>query len=181
MMTPQELGHKLYMEMQYETERYWPATRHHQRAMDLLVQGADPNYDFKGFTVLMAASLRGDAELCRELIMAGAEKDILYRGKHDAAFYARSGRHLQLAEWLEQAHAPVWNIFDTESVARSTTNEKLGLKLTQIFNFTTRERVTLQERTADGQISPPCVEKFDTLPPQQVERAEKRFKHLLGC
>lgn len=68
----------------------------------LAAKGIDlNNKDFYGCTALIWAAVSGDFESVKLLLSLGADKTILSKNGHNAAFYARREGHIEMAEYIE--------------------------------------------------------------------------------
>jgi hypothetical protein len=72
----------------------------------LLQAGADPEVPFGGQTPLMKAAAFGSMTLVKRLLTAGARVDTVDEKGKDAAAYARSRRHRELAAFLAGSSSP---------------------------------------------------------------------------
>lgn len=71
-----------------------------------------------------------------------------------------------------------WALMGTTSVARVTSSPVINRKLTEIFNFESRERVQITENLKTGVETIGRPEKFDSLAPATIRRAEEMMKSL---
>lgn len=80
----------------------------------------------------------------------------------------------------ESALAPGenWALMSKTSVAHVTTSEAIGRKLTEIFNFHSRERVIITENLVTGAETIGTAEPFDRISPETVQRAQKMLTQL---
>lgn len=73
-----------------------------------------------------------------------------------------------------------WSLAGKNSVARTATYPSLGRKLTEIFNFESRERLTITENMNLGSETMSPQESFDTIGEDALLRALKEFRRLGG-
>ncbi|MEZ0260818.1 MAG: hypothetical protein ACAH80_07400 [Alphaproteobacteria bacterium] len=73
-----------------------------------------------------------------------------------------------------------WALMSKTSVAHVTSSLAIGRKLTEIFNFESRERVQITENLKTGAESIGKPERFDDLAEGAVTRAEEMLKQLNG-
>ena len=71
-----------------------------------------------------------------------------------------------------------WALMSKTSVAHVTTSEAIGRKLTEIFNFHSRERVIITENLVTGAETIGTAEPFDRISPETVQRAQKMLTQL---
>ncbi len=71
-----------------------------------------------------------------------------------------------------------WALMSKTSIAHVTTAEAIGRKLTEIFNFESRERVLITENLKTGAENMGKPEAFDTLTEGSIKAAETMLKQL---
>lgn len=71
-----------------------------------------------------------------------------------------------------------WALMSDTSVAHVTSSDVIGRKLTEIFNFESRERVIITENLKTGAESVGQPESFDKISPVTLKRAEDMLKSL---
>ncbi len=71
-----------------------------------------------------------------------------------------------------------WALMSKTSIAHVTTAEAIGRKLTEIFNFESRERVLITENLKTGAENMGKPEGFDTLNETSIKAAESMLKQL---
>lgn len=71
-----------------------------------------------------------------------------------------------------------WALMSKTSIAHVTTAEAIGRKLTEIFNFESRERVLITENLKTGAENMGKPEGFDTLNETSIKTAEAMLKQL---
>lgn len=71
-----------------------------------------------------------------------------------------------------------WALMSKTSVAHVTTSEAIGRKLTEIFNFHSRERVIITENLVTGAETIGAAEPFERISPETVKRAEIMLSRL---
>lgn len=71
-----------------------------------------------------------------------------------------------------------WALMSKTSIAHVTTAEAIGRKLTEIFNFESRERVLITENLKTGAENMGKPEAFDTLSEGSIKAAETMLKQL---
>ncbi len=76
------------------------------------------------------------------------------------------------------ANGETWALMSKTSVAHVTSSPVIGRKLTEIFNFESRERVQITENLKTGTESIGKPERFDSLGEEAVVRAEAMLKQL---
>jgi hypothetical protein len=110
--------------------------------------------------------------------------------RHEADLRLQEAAHLDQEAAAKPADAPapaakpanqnedVWALMSETSVAHMTSSPVVGRKLTEIFKFDDKERVTVSENLKTGAESPPTTEKFENLSADTVRRAEEKLKAL---
>lgn len=71
-----------------------------------------------------------------------------------------------------------WALMSKTSLAHVTSAEAIGRKLTEIFNFESRERVLITENLKTGAESIGTPESFDRIAPDAVKKAEVMLQRL---
>lgn len=71
-----------------------------------------------------------------------------------------------------------WALMSKTSIAHVTTAEAIGRKLTEIFNFESRERVLITENLKTGAENMGKPEAFDTLTEGSIKAAEAMLRQL---
>lgn len=169
---------------------------HVNELQSLIKRGANINEKNRfGMTPLMIAAEAETpifAEIVKILIEAGAnltEKDYFGKTAVDYALFRRSQAKALLIQQAiaaqkkaaeEDRPADYWRKMDASRVSRITVFAEEQRKLTDIFNFKTRERIVLStnlETSAEG-ISPPVL--FDAVAPQILEEALRNFTDMGG-
>jgi hypothetical protein len=136
---------------------------------------------------LVWASYKGYTEIARILLEYGADPHAHDSG-NTALGYARAYGHPETAELLMAAvqqprkvpQPEKWVRIGEDSVAFVGLYPAIDKKLTQIFNFETREHTSISEnlQTRSEGVSP--VVSFDTLTPQSLDKALDEFERLGG-
>lgn len=73
-----------------------------------------------------------------------------------------------------------WALMSKTSVAHVTSSAAIGRKLTEIFDFASRERVQITENLKTGAESIGKPERFEALGEDSIKRAEEMLKQLNG-
>lgn len=71
-----------------------------------------------------------------------------------------------------------WALMSKTSIAHVTSSEAIGRKLTEIFNFESRERVLITENLKTGAENMGKPEAFDTLTEGSIKAAESMLRQL---
>ncbi len=71
-----------------------------------------------------------------------------------------------------------WALMSKTSIAHVTSSEAIGRKLTEIFNFESRERVMITENLKTGTENMGKPEAFDTIAEGSIKTAEAMLKQL---
>lgn len=101
---------------------------------------------------------------------------------------ARHNNQLSAAALLEQLHGASpsspqpekWEKMGASTVAHVGYYPHLGMKLTSVFNFESRDRTIISESLKSGQQSVGASMPFDQLAPEAVENAYDQFTKLGG-
>jgi ankyrin repeat protein len=153
----------------------------------LLDQGAPmEERDGSGDTPLNEAARKGHIEIVRLLIERGAKLSTPNNSGKTALAYAEERGYREIMQLLrdaaEAAKKPSkeWVLMAEDTLAYVRTYPKLLRKITEIFNFESRERLIISEnmRTRAESVTPPT--SFDELPQARVEQALEQFTHLGG-
>jgi hypothetical protein len=125
------------------------------------------------------------------LIKAGARTDIADKNGRTAIDLAKGKPHvLKLlrpeAERAVPAAAPTgndsegWSLAGRTRVAHHGTYPDIGRKITEIFNFESRERTVIAENLKTGAETLTAPESFDTIAEDALRKAFAEFKRLGG-
>ncbi len=181
-----ELGHKDMVKLLLDHDRY-------DRAM---IDKPDSNHN----SALHIAAFKGHAEIVQMLLDYGFNAEMKGGNSKLAIGYAHQGKHQQVvdiltarqAKLLEAKNAPKqiepapekpkhgeWKLVNDQAVALLSTMDEFGYKITDVFNFASRERIrivnNLKTRADNVETTP-----FDNLADRtQVEEAYK-FLIALG-
>jgi uncharacterized protein len=74
-----------------------------------------------------------------------------------------------------------WILVAPDTLAHINVYPPIGRKLTEIFNFTARERTVITENLKTGAETMTTAERFETLSPDVLARAEEKWKSLDGA
>jgi hypothetical protein len=171
----------------------------------LLEAGAQVNArDEAGATPLHLAARRGDADVIRALIAAGADIhaeardgrkvwDYAVEGGQDyqaqslkaeayASLRAAEKQRQQEQERKREAEKPrdPWTLLGPEKVAHSSVERQIGYKLTEVFNFAARTytQITHNLSTKSDAVAVKTFDEFDDKTP--LERAFVHLERLGG-
>lgn len=141
-------------------------------------------------TALIRATENKRVPVMEFLILNGARTDLKDSMGKSAADYAKS-YNLPLDAMVEAAQKVVaqpvtalakdgeeWVPMGDASVARVATHPALGRKITEIFNFESRERLIITENLKTGAETLGQPEKFETLGEAVISRAETARNQL---
>lgn len=185
---------------------YFAARCGSQKTLDwLIAKGADINVNgFDGWTPLHTAAYHGRSRAVASLLKAGADSQIETNGGDTPARKAVTGGHRGIAALLKTHNvrpvgdppgvrkpveaasaekpppAGAWKLLSPTDIARVVADERIGYKLTDIFNFGARERIrivcNLQTRTDTVE-----TRSFADLPDKgQLEEAFRALKAAGG-
>lgn len=184
------------------TPLHFVASNGNMRLLELLLaqEGIDLNAKAKdGGTPLHAAAYNGHVMLIEALIKAGANTEIennegltaadvaLQRGQHLAAkiIQQKMREKTESAEKETLYAVPAaaetaddreaWLRIGADKIAHIGTYPALERKLTEIFNFTTRERLTISENLRTGVENTLPPQSFDSLPETALDAAYDAF------
>lgn len=170
----------------------------------LLQEGIDINLrDGGGATALHRAAQNGHASVVGKLLEAGARPDIEDNQKMTALVWARqqnsSAPTIRLLEEAEKdtrskeataltatvnvmpaSEAETWVLMGDHQVARVGVYPALGRKLTEVFNFESRERLVISENLKTGAENLTPFTPFDAMSDSLVEKALQAFRRLGG-
>jgi len=157
----------------------------------LLDRGADiEEKDGSEDTPLNEAARKGHIEIVRLLINRGARlvspnnngKTALKWAEGNSAteIFQLLSEQLQLAEEKAKHPTKEWILMAEDAVAHVSTYPKMFRKITEIFNFESRERLIIAEnlKTSAESVTPPTG--FDDLPLLRIEKALEQFTDLGG-
>jgi len=150
--------------------------------------GVDINAVEKGSsasTALHKAAYAGSLETVKYLVAQGAKMDIVDSNGRMPLTIARDYNRPAKAEIIafleiaERALGPEWVLFGSSSVAHVEGSIDLARKLTQIFNFESRERRVFSENLKTS-AETESVTRFEELDQETVKKALEQFKNLGG-
>lgn len=173
----------------------------------LLEKGADINArDSNGYAPLHLVAYNGKLAMAEFLVAAGADTTIHNNEGKTPLDRARDGREkavILLLERVEQERVEQealkkltpalpgavdgsaqdteeWHRMGTSKVALVGTYPAMGRRLTEIFNFDSRDRLIIAEnlRTGAENVTPP--ESFDAIGEEPVKKALEAFRRLGG-
>ena len=157
------------------------------KIQEYLAAGADRNgWNGNGWTPLCLAVYCGKTETVDYLLHYGARIDIPSNGK-TALQYAKEGEKNYLIALLEKAEiarlaeeTPEWSLFGASKLAHVEISPVLGRKLTEIFNFESRERMVVFENLKTGAEKIMPLESFNTLDEELIKKTFAIFTSLGG-
>ena len=197
----EELG-----ETRHETLLHVAASLGHKDIVKLLL--AQDGYDHTLLnrldgsrnTALHLAAANGHADVVTLLLEAGFDHSLkgangklpvgyAFQGKHQAVVELISARQQQLEATKAPVAAPAvpaaplpgaaWKLVSPQSVAHLSAMDELGYKITDVFNFASRERIRIVNNIktrADNVVTTP----FEDLRPAQIEEAKAQLEKLGG-
>lgn len=165
----------------------------------LLERGADmETKDYYGNTPLHVAISHGHPQIVRMLVDKGARIDVQNSHSVDAYAQAQQSRRPEMLEIIEPlakealakrttplnatadvmpaGDAEIWVRMGAQKVARVGVYPALGRRLTEIFNFESRERLIISEnlKTQAENLTPP--QSFDEMPEPLLRKALEAFR-----
>lgn len=180
------------------------AANGHLKAVEfLLSEGLDASLrDGAGQTPLHKAAQGGHAAIVEKLLAAGERADVEDNQKMTALSWARQKDSVPVVRMLEEAEKSLlaqganaltatvnvvpaseeetWVRMGDHQVARVGVYPALGRRLTEIFNFESRERMVISENLKTGaeNVTPPA--SFDALNEAALRKALDAFRALGG-
>jgi ankyrin repeat protein len=161
---------------------------------DLAAAGADLNATSRetGRTGLHWAVVNGHAPVIEFLLtQPNIRTDIVDRDGYTAAGIAKKKGEARLISMFEEkpaapaapaaANDSGWKLMGPARVAQIASDTDIGRRITEIFNFESRERIVISENLRTGAEAVTQPEKFETLAEDTVARAEERLKVLGGA
>ena len=120
--------------------------------------------DRNGCTPLHVAAMNGRAEIVALLLEKGASPAARNASNRMPLFLAQKGNHSQVVEILKPltpaakynavavagTEADPWEKLADQRIARVMTEEPIGYRVTEIFNFESRERIRILHNLATG-------------------------------
>ena len=188
----------------YRPVHYAAQNGAHGLMKTLLEKGADINArEYYGNTPLLLAIGQGDAKMVEMLLEKGARIDIVNSHSSDALAAARANRNAPdvlalvyaryrkelektttplnaTAEALPAGDAETWVLMGEQKVARVSVHPLLVRRLTEVFNFESRERMIISENLKNQaeSITPPVP--FDETPVPLLKKAFEALRNLGG-
>lgn len=159
------------------------------KIISLLERGADiEEKDADLDTPLNEAARKGHEEAVRLLIQKGARLTSPNRNGKTALAWAKSNMHVKAFQILEDAlkaqstpkPKDEWLLMGTDKVAHISVYPKTGKRLTDIFNFSNRERVVISDDLDTKASAMTPITSFDDLSADIYTRAFKEFTKLGG-
>ncbi|MCE9507910.1 MAG: ankyrin repeat domain-containing protein [Alphaproteobacteria bacterium] len=153
----------------------------------LLDQGGNiEERDNSGDTPLNEAARRGHLEVVHFLIGRGADLSTQNKSGSTPLMAAARNGYKEVIQLLQEAAEKAkqprkeWVLMAEDAVAYVRTYPKMLRKITEIFNFESRERLMISEnmRTRAESIASPTG--FDDLPQARIEQALAQFTQLGG-
>ncbi len=128
-----------------------------------------------GETALHAAAREGNADVVKYLLAVGADTTALDDSDETACDKARDNGHDDIVALLQE-----WSLLGSSKLVHIESSETFGHKMTEVFNFESRERVTLIEKLSGGnEIALPVI-SFDDLHEETLRKAFNKFSELGG-
>ena len=188
---------------EYAYPLHWAANNGDFDIVKLLVaKGADVNALTKAEerTPLYYAISNNRGNVAEFLLTSGARADIPGTDGKTSAAYAKE-QNARIAQMIANAarkpaepaaaapQAPAvpaaedsetWKLMGASKAAHIGTYPDLGRRITEIFNFATRERLIITENLKTGAETLGTAEKFDSLSEDAVAKATEAFRQLGG-
>jgi len=152
--------------------------------------------DSNGHTPMHYAVMYGHKQMVDLLLEKGARTDIENNQSQTPLELARERKNLAIIkslEALEKKPEPVtaqpvpagdetesWVRMGSSKVAFVGVYPEVGRKLTEIFNFTSRERIIITENLKSGAENITAPESFDNIAEEAVKQAHDAFTQLGG-
>ena len=157
----------------------------------LVERGADVNVRTRDTedTPLHLAIQQGRRGIAEYLVQKGARIDIAGKDGKTAAQLAKDQGPQMLKvvdpqfaanENMRQPPMEIWELATPTTVAKISTIPALQRKITEIFNFETRERKTVTLNLKTGQDLPPETESFEQISDDALAIARGKMKTLGG-
>ncbi|MEZ0262980.1 MAG: ankyrin repeat domain-containing protein [Alphaproteobacteria bacterium] len=169
--------------------------RNYARAVDMMLDGGvdinarDTHY---GYTPLHLAIGNNHTAMAEKLLDRGADLTVRDSSAKTPLQYAQERGCGAIVHMIEVRTAPPpvapalkddgeqWLKLGEDRVAYIGTFPDIGRRLTEIFNFATRERISISENLKSGQESSSAPQSFDVLPEAALQRAMEAYKTLGG-
>lgn len=152
----------------------------------LIAAGVNISQRVNGDTALGECVHRGRYEMAKYLLEHGADPEIPDDGVTPLKMARDQGQE-KIAQLLEKLRnvelakeIPEWSLLGNSKLVHVEVSPAIGRKLTEIFNFESRERLTCWENLKTGAETILPVTKFDDIPEPSIDAALKQFKALDG-
>lgn len=170
-------------------------SRNYARAVELMLDGgADINARDRhyGYTPLHWAISNGQTTMAQMLMERGANVNLRDSNGKTPLQYAQERGAGAIVHMIEERTAPPpmapavkdegeqWLRLGEDRVAYIGSFPDIGRRLTEIFNFATRERICISENLKTQQESTSAPQSFDVLPEAALGRAMEAYKSLGG-
>lgn len=170
-------------------------SRNYARAVALMLDGGadinarDTHY---GYTPLHWAISNGHTAMAEKLMERGADLTVRDSQAKTPLQYAQDRGCGAIVHMIEERTAPPpiapavkdegeqWLKLGEDRVAYIGTFPDIGRRLTEIFNFATRERISISENLKTDQETTSAPQSFDVLPEAALLRAVEAYKSLGG-
>lgn len=158
-------------------------------AKRLLDNGVNVNeVNSAGDAAIHWAAWNGNTKIVELLVERGANLNQKGGGGKTALELAREAKQTYIIDLLEKLQNPPppppepekWEKMGASTVAHVGHYPNLGMKLTSVFNFESRDRTIISESLKSGQQSVGTAASFDQLAPEAVEKAYDQFTKLGG-
>jgi len=153
-----------------------------------LDQGANIEVkDSSGDTALNEAARLGRLEVVRLLINRGAKLHSPNNGGGTALTYAQKNGYPEIVQLLQEAAEKAkqpskeWVLMAEDVVSYVRTYPKQLRKITEVFNFESRERMIISENIMTKAESIAAPASFDELPQARLEQAFEQLTQLGGA
>lgn len=170
-------------------------TRDLTRAVAMMLDGgADINArdTYYGYTPLHWAISNNHSSMAEKLMERGADLNMRDKQAKTPLQYAQDRGCNAIVHMIEVRTAPPpkapavkddgeqWLKLGEDRIAYIGTFPDIGRRLTEIFNFATRERISISENLKTDQETTSAPQSFDVLPEAALQRAIEAYKSLGG-